>query len=142
MHNNRVKTGLLCCIDLLPMEPIESAHILTGDFNSAQIQEKIRNICIDRKADVILSDMMHNTTGHRTTDQLKSAQIVYDVFTFCSTFLKIHGSLICKFYRGSENDEILKLSKQLFRSVNVFKPISSRSESAEIYLIGKDYKIF
>jgi len=67
---NQAKAGLLCCVDLLPMEPVEYAHIITGDFTAMSTQQEIRKICENRNADVILSDMMHNTTGNRMTDQL------------------------------------------------------------------------
>ena len=134
--------GKLICVDLLPMEPIPNVVFVQGDFNSPMVSESILQSLSGTKADTIFSDMLHNTTGNKTLDQLKSARIVEDVMDFCTKFLKPKGSLLCKYYRGCEDSEIMALSRSLFRTVQMVKPQASRSESAEIYILGRGFQDF
>lgn len=139
---NKSTDSVLFCVDLLEMSPIEGncIKILKGDFKSPDLQAQIKNFPEYRKANVILSDMLHNTTGHKSTDQIRSADIVLDVLTFCEEFLSPGGSLLCKYLVGSEDIHIMKAAKLQFIAVKSVKPAASRCESAEMYLLCKGYK--
>lgn len=145
-------SGLLISIDLLPMELIptepeefKSVHFIQGNFNSVSVRQTISRIAVgshpadnvsSRKADVILSDMLQNTTGHATTDHLKSMNLCYSVLEFSHEYLKPGGNLLCKFFQGSDDRELLDEAKKIFKTTKLVKPKSSRSESREMYLLA------
>jgi len=129
----------LVSVDLLPINPIGGVHILTGDFRSAEIHQSISSFQ-QRKADVILSDILHNTTGHRLTDQSRSVEIVRSVLHFATYFLKPDGKLLCKVLRGGEDIVLIREVKVLFKDVNFIKPKASRTESSEIYILGTGFR--
>ena len=83
-----------------------------------------------------MSDMLHNTTGHKTTDHYRSIELCLAAIDFTNIFLEMRGTLVCKFLRGSDDQELLSAAKNHFRTVKLVKPKSSRPESAEIYLLG------
>lgn len=43
---------------------------------------------------------------------------------------------MCKVFNGAEANDLKDRMKQVFRTVHVMKPESSRKESVEIYYIG------
>lgn len=50
--------------------------------------------------------------------------------------LKTGGHFVCKVFNGAEANDLKDRMKQVFRTVHVMKPESSRKESVEIYYIG------
>ncbi len=57
-------------VDLLPMDPVPGAVMLQGDFTEPEVQERLMAE-LGGKADLVLSDMAPNTTGHAATDHLR-----------------------------------------------------------------------
>ena len=51
--------------------------------------------------------------------------------------LKNNGTFISKIFMGSTFDEIIKKTKIIFKNVKVFKPVSSRKDSKESFIICK-----
>jgi 23S rRNA (uridine2552-2'-O)-methyltransferase len=85
--------------------------------------------------------MLQNTTGHHSTDHFRSIELCMTVLDFASTdVLRPGGSLLCKFLRGSDDNELLGEAKELFEDVKLVKPKASRSESTEIYLLARRKK--
>lgn len=144
---NVSKGGLLASVDLLHMEPIpadadgnECAHFIQGNFNAPKVRDELRNIARSatgevRLANVVLSDMLMNTTGHSATDHLKSMNLCNDVLEFSKEFLQPGGHLLCKFLQGSDEKDLLADAKLLFKTTKLVKPKSSRTESREMYLL-------
>jgi 23S rRNA (uridine2552-2'-O)-methyltransferase len=141
--------GLLVSIDLLQMEHIptdlpdnQGAHMILGNFNSPVVRAEMTRLAgfnadgTKRTANVVLSDMLQNTTGHASTDHLKSMNICYSVLDFTQEYLQPGGHLLCKFFQGSDDKELLEEAKLQFQSTRLVKPKSSRTESREMYLLG------
>src|SRR6516164_1654870 len=57
-------------VDLLAVDPVAGATILQGDFTDPAMQERL-TAALGGKADLVLSDMAPNTTGHAGTDHLR-----------------------------------------------------------------------
>ena len=87
-------------------------------------------------ADVVLSDMAANTTGHSATDHLRIIDLCENAFQFAITILKPGGHFIAKIFRGGAENDLLNNIKQNFTTVKHFKPDSSRKTSSEFYLIA------
>src|SRR4051794_20491134 len=57
-------------VDLLPVDPVPGATIIEGDFMDDAMPARLRDL-LGGKADLVLSDMAPNTTGHNATDHLR-----------------------------------------------------------------------
>ncbi|KAJ9191207.1 hypothetical protein DTO166G4_5249 [Paecilomyces variotii] len=90
----------------------------------------------DKTVDVVLSDMMMNTTGVAFRDHAGSMDLCRAALQFSFNVLKSGGHFVCKFYQGAEDKALEKQLRALFEKVHRLKPESSRSESKEAYLIG------
>lgn len=136
-------SGLLISVDLLPIEPIKDtphSHIIQGDMLSSSVKDQIRSISKGRLMDVVMSDMMVNMCGEKSTDHFRSMDLCHFALSYCETFLKPGGHFVCKYFRGSDEKELLDETKLLFGSVKVIKPDASRSESSEMYLVALNKK--
>ena len=92
------------------------------------------------KADVILSDMAPKTSGIRTTDVYRSFEINKKVLYLANDILCQEGSLLVKAFQGKLFDELFYEFKKMFADVKLCKPKSSRSESVEIFILGRGKK--
>lgn len=86
--------------------------------------------------DVVLSDMLMNTSGNRSRDHAGSMDLCEAALRFASDTLKPGGHFVCKFYTGSEDKELEKKLKLLFSKVYREKPDASRAESKEAYFVA------
>ncbi|KAL7767733.1 hypothetical protein ACKLNR_002034 [Fusarium oxysporum f. sp. zingiberi] len=86
--------------------------------------------------DVVLSDMLMNTSGNGFRDHVGSMDLCAAALQFASDTLRSGGHFVCKFYQGPEDKEFEKKLKTLFTKVFREKPDSSRKESREAYFIG------
>ncbi|KAL2105261.1 hypothetical protein VUR80DRAFT_8666 [Thermomyces stellatus] len=90
----------------------------------------------DRVADVVLSDMMMNTSGMAFRDHAGSMDLCYAALRFASDTLKAGGHFVCKFYQGAEDKKLEASLKKMFDKVYREKPDSSRKESREAYFVA------
>ncbi|KAE8132542.1 FtsJ-like methyltransferase-domain-containing protein [Aspergillus pseudotamarii] len=101
--------------------------------------EEIEEPCLltgKRTVDVVLSDMMMNTSGMSFRDHAGSMDLCRAALQFSFEVLKAGGHFVCKFYQGAEDKDLEKQLKRLFQKVHRLKPESSRNESKEAYFIG------
>ena len=96
---------------------------------------------LNKKFDLILSDVAPNTTGHQSTDHLKISQLIHEIIDMLEITLKNKGSFIFKIWKGEEEIEIIKKLKSIFKKVDYFKPKSSRQESSEIFIISRGFRL-
>ena len=89
--------------------------------------------------DLILSDIAPNTTGHQSTDHLRIATMLFDIIELLQKVLVNDGSFITKIWKGSEEKEIINQLKKKFKFVSYFKPDSSRKDSAEIFIVSRNF---
>jgi 23S rRNA (uridine2552-2'-O)-methyltransferase len=132
------KGGRVVAVDLLPMEPVPHTIVIQGDFTSVIVQQQLRDSLGGKKANVIVSDMLQNTTGQHDRDHFRSIELCMQALDFCKEQLESKGSFLCKYLRGSDEKELIDYARQIFRVVKTIKPKSSRSESREMYLLCLD----
>lgn len=130
----------LIAIDLLPMESIAGVTSFEKDFFDEDAKDFIINSLDGRLADVVLSDMAANTTGHSQTDHLRILDLCENALVFALTILKPGGCFVAKIFRGGAENDLLTMVKQNFEKVKHFKPESSRKESSEFYLVALNKK--
>jgi 23S rRNA (uridine2552-2'-O)-methyltransferase len=121
------------------MDSLPNVTFVRGDFLQQNTIDKIQIELNNQKANVILSDMAHSTCGIKKIDHLKIMNIAESVVGFSQTFLKPNGSLVIKIFHGESEQKFIKDLKKMFSEVHWFKPMSSRKESTEIYIVCKQY---
>src|SRR4029078_1625468 len=67
--------GRVIAIDILAMEPVPGVDFIVLDFLDRTAPDKLKDM-IGGPADVVLSDMAANATGHARTDHLKIMALV------------------------------------------------------------------
>src|SRR5262249_34900014 len=95
---------------------------------------------LDGKADLVLSDMAANASGHRRTDHLKIMALAEAASEFARTVLAPGGAFLCKVLQGGTEATLLAELKRNFSSVKHVKPAASRSDSAELYLLATGFR--
>jgi 23S rRNA (uridine2552-2'-O)-methyltransferase len=108
-------------------------RFLLGDFTSAEVGKLIRDA---GPFDAVVSDAAPSTTGSRTMDTARSADIARSVLAICESSLAPGGNCVLKIFQGGEERDVLARMRVLFASVKAFKPKASRSDSMETYFVG------
>ena len=94
---------------------------------------------LNKKYDLILSDLSPNTTGHKQTDHLQISSLLEYLISILDMVLKKDSNAVFKIFKGTEEKYIFSSLKKKFKYVEYFKPKSSRKDSSEIYMIGKRF---
>ena len=126
-------------VDLLPVDPIPGAELLQADFTDPKVSIQLMEL-MHGAPDVVLSDLAHNTVGHKQTDHLKIMGLLELASDFALDNLKPGGTFVAKAFQGGETEQLLLKLKLSFDSVKHFKPKSSRADSSEIYVVALGYK--
>ena len=134
-----IKNSKIISIDLKDMSPINNGIHIKGDFTEPDIQEKIREN-LTKEFDVVMSDMAVNTTGVKNLDSIQTGELCKEAMTFSKKVISSKGYFISKIFMGSTFNEIVALGKKIFKEVKVFKPLSSRKESKESFIICKNLR--
>ncbi len=131
--------GRVVAIDILPMEPIAGVDFAQLDFLDPSAPGKLKTM-LGGPADVVLSDMAANATGHRKTDHIKIVALVEAASEFAREVLAPDGAFLAKVLQGGTEAALLAALKRNFTSVKHVKPAASRSDSAELYLLATGFR--
>jgi len=131
--------GRVLGVDLLEVSPLAGAEFMVKDFNDEDAPDVIR-AALGGKADVVMSDMAANTTGHPPTDHLRIIALCELAYDFATEVLSDGGTFLCKVLQGGTEGELLKLMKRDFTSVKHAKPKASRADSAESYVVATGFR--
>jgi len=91
-------------------------------------------------ADVVMSDMAPNTTGHRKTDQLRIVGLIETAAAFATDVLNPGGTFLAKAFQSGADAELVAQLKRDFASVRHVKPASSRQDSSERYVLAMGFR--
>ena len=131
--------GRVVAIDILDMDPIPGVDFLKLDFLEPDAPEILKER-LGGKADVVLSDMAANATGHRKTDHLKIMGLVEAAAEFAGEILNPGGAFLAKVLQGGTEGELLTFLKRSFASIKHIKPAASRADSAELYVLATGFR--
>src|SRR3979409_1941194 len=130
--------GKVIAIDLLEMPEIPGVSFAQLDFLANDAPEKLLAM-MGGRADVVLSDMAANTTGHRKTDQLRIIGLVENAAAFATNVLNPGGTFVAKVFQSGAEGELLARLKRDFATVKHVKPASSRQDSSERYVLATGF---
>ena len=136
----QVKTGQVVAIDYLAFDPIPGVEIVEMDFTHDGVEEHLKRLLRDGRADIVLSDMAAPTMGHTSTDHLRIMGLAEIAYAFASDILTPGGAFLCKVFQGGSEGELLKTLKRDFATVRHIKPPASRAESAELYVLATGFR--
>jgi 23S rRNA (uridine2552-2'-O)-methyltransferase len=131
--------GKVVAIDLLEMGEIPGVTFAQLDFLADDAPEKLMAL-IGGRADVVMSDMAANTTGHRKTDQLRIIGLVETAAAFAAEVLNPGGTFLAKVFQSGADAELVAQLKRDYASVRHVKPASSRQDSSERYVLAMGFR--
>ncbi|MEQ8603931.1 MAG: RlmE family RNA methyltransferase [Marivibrio sp.] len=131
--------GTIVGVDLLECEPIAGATLIQADFMDDDAPARLKAE-MQGPADVVLSDMAANTTGHAQTDHLRTQALAELAYDFAAEVLKPGGAFVSKVFAGGAGKDLLDLLKRDFDKVAHVKPPASRKESPEMYVVAQGFR--
>jgi 23S rRNA (uridine2552-2'-O)-methyltransferase len=131
--------GHVVAIDLLDMMPVAGVQFMQLDFLDPTAPDAIKAL-LGGPADVVLSDMAANATGHRATDHIKIMALAEAAAELAHDVLKPGGAFLCKVLQGGTEATLLAQLKKDFANVKHVKPAASRADSAELYLLARGFR--
>jgi 23S rRNA (uridine2552-2'-O)-methyltransferase len=126
-------------LDLLAMDEIAGATLIQGDFTDPALPEQLAAL-LGGPADLVLSDMAPNTTGHTPTDHLRIMGLAELALDFAINNLTQGGGFVAKLFQGGSERQMLATLKTRFATVRHAKPPASRKESSELYVVATSFR--
>ena len=127
-------------IDLDPIKPIPGVTTFQCDITTEQCRHLIRKEIKHLKADVVLHDGAPNVGGQWSKDSYNQNELVLFSIKLAVEFLKEGGWFISKVFRSVDYNALIYVMRQLFNKVEATKPLASRAQAAEIFVICQGYK--
>ena len=131
--------GRVVAIDLLEIDPIPGVVFEQMDFLAPDAPERLMKL-LDGQADLVMSDMAANTTGHKKTDHLRIVGLVELAADFARKVLAPGGSFLAKVIQGGTEGALLAALKRDFSQIRHVKPAASRADSAELYVLATGFR--
>ena len=126
-------------IDLLEILPVAGAEFIHGDFLDDGMDTRLIEM-LGGKADLVLSDMAPNTSGHVATDHMRIMALAETALAFACDVLIPGGAFVAKLFQGGAEKEMLTLLKRRFQTVRHAKPPASRKDSKEMYVVATGFR--
>jgi len=121
------------------MDPVAGAEVLLGDFMADDAPARLR-AALGGPADVVLSDMAADATGHAATDHLRTLALAEVALDFAGSVLKPGGAVVLKVLQGADEPALFEAIRRRFATARRIKPAASRGDSAELYLVGLGFE--
>jgi 23S rRNA (uridine2552-2'-O)-methyltransferase len=131
--------GKVVGIDLLPIDPMAGVEFIQLDFLDDSAPAKLIEM-LGGPADVVMSDMAANTTGHKKTDHLRIIGLAEAAIYFAREVLAPGGAFVAKVFQGGTENQLLADLKRDFAVVRHVKPAASRADSAELYVLATGFR--
>ena len=131
--------GFTLAVDILDMDNIQKAIILKADLQEEESVGLIKKLSTN-KFDLVLSDMAASTTGHKSTDHIRTQALAELASLYAIDFLKKGGTFCAKVFQGGTHSNLLLELKNNFKVIKHYKPEASRKGSPETYVIAKGFQ--
>lgn len=131
--------GKVVGIDLLMIEPIAGVDFVQLDFLDESAPDLLKSM-LGGFADIVMSDMASNATGHKKTDHLRIMGLAETAAEFARQVLGPQGVFLAKVLQGGSENTLLADLKRDFADVRHVKPSASRSDSSELYVLAMGFR--
>jgi 23S rRNA (uridine2552-2'-O)-methyltransferase len=128
-------------VDLKPINPFDEPNVcaIVGDIAEPQTTRDILEL-LPRSADVVVSDVAPNVSGIWELDHARQIDLASQSLRIATTILRSGGNFFVKTFQGNMLNRFVADVKQHFSFVKLVKPKASRSKSAELYILGKNFQ--
>ena len=127
-------------IDLDPIKPIPGVKTFQADITTQRCRNLIQQEIKDIKADVVLNDGAPNVGGQWSKDSYSQTELVLFAIKLATEFLREGGWFVTKVFRSSDYNSLIYVMRQLFGKVEATKPLASRTQAAEVFVVCSEYK--
>ncbi len=131
--------GRVVGIDLLEIEPMPGVEFIQLDFLDESAPQRLIDL-LGGPADLVMSDMAANTTGHKKTDHLRIVGLAEAAIHFAREVLAPGGAFVAKVFQGGTENQLLADLKRDFAVVRHVKPAASRADSSELYVLATGFR--
>jgi 23S rRNA (uridine2552-2'-O)-methyltransferase len=134
-------SGCVLAVDLKMIEPVDAPNIRTiiGDVTEPQTIQDILEF-LPRSADVVVSDVSPNVSGIWELDHARQIDLASQSLRIATSILRSGGNFFVKVFQGNTLNRFVNEVKQHFSFVKLVKPKASRSKSAELYVLGMNFR--
>lgn len=132
-------SSIILGIDLLPIRPIRGVKTFQCDITTQRCRQIIKQEMQSWQADVVLCDGAPNVGAEYTKDAYVQNELALVALKLAVDVMGRGGTFISKVFRSQDYNALLWVFKQLFKKVSATKPLSSRNESAEIFVVCEEY---
>lgn len=129
--------GEVLAVDLQSVDTSFPQNVTFVQADVFEPDEQLERELAERQPfDAVVSDMAPKTTGHKFTDQARSANLCEEALALARKVLVQGGSFVVKMFAGPDTKAFTDQLRTQFDTVKTFKPKSSRDESKETFIIG------
>ena len=134
-------SGFVLAVDLKQIEPVDSPNVRTiiGDIIEPQTVQDMLEF-LPRSADVVISDVSPNISGIWVLDHARQVDLARQSLRIAISILRSGGNFFVKVFQGSTLNDFIDEVNQYFRFVKLVKPKASRAKSAELYVLGMNFR--
>ena len=134
-------SGFLLAVDLKLIDNFEESNVKTiiGDVAEPQTLQDILEF-LPRQADVVISDISPNISGVWELDHARQIDLASQSLRIATSILRSGGNFFVKVFQGSTLNGFVKETRRHFSFVKLVKPRASRSKSAELYVLGMNFR--
>jgi 23S rRNA (uridine2552-2'-O)-methyltransferase len=135
------ESGFVLAVDIKPITPFDSlnALVLTGDITEPKTLQDIQKF-LPSQPDVVISDISPNVSGIWELDHARQIDLANHALKIARSVLKTKGNFFVKVFQGGTTKKFVDETKRNFSFVKLVKPKASRSKSAELYVLGMNFR--
>lgn len=131
--------GRVVAVDTREIDALPGVVVLVLDIAAEDAPGRIA-AALGGPADIVLSDMAPEATGHTATDHLRIMALADLALDMAERVLAPGGTLLVKVWQGGGSEEFVATLRQRFRKVRHVRPPASRSDSSEIFLLATGWR--
>jgi 23S rRNA (uridine2552-2'-O)-methyltransferase len=134
-------TGFVLAVDLKQINPFDESNVrsIVGDVSEPQTVKEIMEF-LPRSVDVVISDVAPNVSGIWELDNARQIDLAQKSLNVATSVLRYGGNFFVKVFQGNQTNRFIHEVRRQFNFVKLVKPRASRSKSAELYVLGMNYK--
>mmetsp|Transcript_14038 Transcript_14038/g.27905 ORF Transcript_14038/g.27905 Transcript_14038/m.27905 type:complete len:268 (-) Transcript_14038:16-819(-) len=136
------KDTLIVGIDIKELKPLKNCIVIKGDITSPGCKNILKKVLFsfNRKIDLVLNDGAPKMGTNWFRDSYNQNELTLKGLNLASEFLVKNGCFVTKIFRSRFFDKFFFVLQKFFEKINIFKPLSSRKSSAEIFLVCRNFR--
>ena len=135
------QTGHILSVDSKNFESVKNSTFLQIDCLNKNLLDEIEKTFSLDSVDAVISDMAPNLSGIKPKDEAAWLELVEASMAVALAFLKENGVFLVKFFQYGDTASAYNRIQSRFRRVQRMKPLSSRVNSPEFYVIANGKKM-